>query len=220
MHHPGPAGVHRRPPGSARACRVASCCGRVVGVAPAMSQLLLPYRSLMPRAPARPAAPQRPAAPRAVSAPLLHALRALLLPAPPTPAYACPPRPLAQRPAPCAPNALRAQRPVRPAPCASSHNTILYCDTIWPSAAIPATIQFYCIAIQIGLAYVAIHLSPLNCIAIQFLSHYTHLAIQSHNLLHNSCNTNLPLAIQTFLLQYNFPSSQYHLGSSPKTVLH
>ena len=51
-------------------------------------------------------------------------------------------------PAACAPSAPPAPActpRARPAPlpsaCSSSHNTILYCDTIWPPAAIPATIQ-------------------------------------------------------------------------------
>ena len=58
---------------------------------------------------------------------------------------------LCRAPAPCTrlPSALHAQRlPSAHAPC---HDTILYCDTILPPAALPATIQSVCIAIQLAI---------------------------------------------------------------------
>ena len=57
----------------------------------------------------------------------------------------------------------------------------------------PATIQ--CFVLQLT-SIPTKHLSH-NCIAIQLLTYCT------------------PLATQPFLLQYNFPSSQYKMGSSP-----
>ena len=87
---------------------------------------------------------------------------------------------------------------------------VLYCNTAQPFLFKSVTIQFFCIATQAFLA-----LKPTSVtIVLQYNCQPTQpIAIQ----LPTYCT---PLAIQTFLLQYNFPSSQYNLGSSPKTILH
>ena len=69
------------------------------------------------------------------------------------------------------------------------------------------------------------HLATTPSIAIQFAYSLLYVTIQLACVSNLACNT-LPPLLQplshntTILLQYNFPSSQYHLGSSPKTVLH
>ena len=87
---------------------------------------------------------------------------------------------------------------------------VLYCNTTQPFLFKLVIIQFFCIATQAFLV-----LKPASVtIVLQYNCQPTQaIAIQ----LPTCCR---PLAIQTFLLQYNFPSSQYNLGSSPKTILH
>ena len=213
VHTPRPAQAPRphapRAPAAPAAARPCACCS-----APAAARLL-------PRAcccaPARP--PREP--PRCCRLPAERASTALrALSRPPTarpaqrpsahacaPACACcapvpPASALATRPAPPvrAPSA-----PPAPSACSCSHNTILYCDTLWPPAAI---LQYnaHCKTLNFFLQYNTVYcnMKTLKPATIQYLY----------------CNTLQPSS--PFKLQYNlnlaipkFPFSQYKIGSSP-----
>ena len=102
--------------------------------------------------------------------------------------------------------ATRPTPPVRaPSACSCSHNTILYCDTLWPPAAI---LQYnaHCKTLNFFLQYNTVYcnMKTLKPATIQYLY----------------CNTLQPSS--PFKLQYNlnlaiqkFPFSQYKIGSRP-----
>ena len=157
-----------------------------------------------------------PARPRIRSSRLLPRARALQRPEPAPPA-ACSARLRARTPT----HALCAQRPTpalllrtpraptpclrafcAPSACSSSHNTLLYCDSLQPSSHCPSccvTIQFLCIKTQ-SLSQLAILLqySPASISAIQttVLQHKTHPTCNTIFLQPIACN-------KILILQYN-----------------